>query len=172
MVSTAIFAFAIGYWVGSGTDPHVPEPIERRLAPDLFSDIPDIPSIPEYRFVEADPDTVIKTRTDTVKVPVNFGDRYRVTEERPITMDSREVHFRYYAPDRDQHEVERFEVPEPVWDTGLSVGFGYIYPQEIYQLDVKASLRYRRVEGFISAGAWHWDRELRPVVSGGVRVGF
>ena len=170
-------SFAAGYWIGNDQDTYSTAPVEHRLWPDVFSEIPDQPAEPETRYIKQT-DTVETVRVDTVRVPVDY-ERYRLTSERPITVDSREVHLRYYDPERQRHEVERFEVPEPRWRSDLSVGLSVWHPVPEtrssaslhYMLDLRGSIRYRRVEGHLSAGVWYWQ-DVQPFVGGGVRVEF
>ena len=165
----AAFGFVIGYWIGAGVDPQAPEALERHLLPNEFREVPDIPSVPEYRFVERR-DTIVETRTDTLRVPVSFGDRYRVSDEQPITVQHSDVYFRYFDPDRQRHEVEQFDIPEPVWQRHFLVDVSYYYP-DVYGVHGEAGVRYRRLELYGRAGGWFSD-EVVPSVGGGMRVYF
>lgn len=145
-----IMCFFIGYWIGTGEDPVMPEPVERIITPYKASiSIPQPNLTPSLRFVIVD-----QSKTDTVtverivRVPVAMREQnLHILSDRPLSISSQNIYLRYYDTDRGSYIIDQFEIQPKRFDFDLAAGIKAINMLEhpVFYPAATARMRWNRL---------------------------
>lgn len=167
-----LLSFAIGYWAGSGTSPIIPEPVTRYVAPGkLPFSVPELRATPDTRFIIGARTDTVTVKPETVYVPVDM-DPYNLASPNPITLTSRQVHYRYFDTADQRYKVDLFDIPAQRWHLRAYADlFAWdILNQPVFLPGLRAEAGYRRLT--VQAGTYLNTTNQQPIIMAGVSYRF
>lgn len=161
-----IFSIIIGILIGiigclyfNSTNIKIPDTkyISYKTYESLFPK-PEIFSVPDYRFIVNE---IIETRLDTVFVPINRQESYRLFYG-DISFDNNNISLGFWNPTLLRFEVDTFKIPQKKW--GIVPSVSMVYGSD-FILRGNFAVRYNNFHIGIESGYIHGYGNYWGIVS-------
>lgn len=143
-------SFWAGIWVQSGQTPAVPKTVTKYIpSPKGYIDLPEIKATPSVHWIITKNKTDTVTRTDTIHVPVSWGHKYELVEDKPLSLNADHVFLETYNPRSNQFQIQEFNIPDPTWDiivTG-TIGINPFTVEYTPVMDLSGQIIYQQFSG-------------------------